>query len=75
MNNDDMELDTIDDLELVALIDDRSPLRDLGGEIRDSIEDSGYSSEEQVLALVEAIKQIADGEDYLLDVAALALSK
>lgn len=56
-----------------TLVDDRSPARDLGGEIVQVVADTGNTPEEQIDALVEAIKIIAEGQDGLLDRAAEGL--
>lgn len=50
-----------------TLIDDRSPARDLGGEIAGTLADTGSSTEEQIDALVEALLLITDGDLSLLD--------
>lgn len=50
--------------------EDRSPVKDIGGEIADIIGDLGYDDEEGILFLVQAIIILAAGDDTLLDKAA-----
>lgn len=57
-----------------TLVEDQSYLRDLGSELASSLEDTGYTPEQQVLALVEAIIKIADGDEDLLNLASVSLS-
>lgn len=62
-----------DDL-VTNLVETQSSVRDLGGEIRDTIADTGYTRQEQIAALVVAIKLVSDWDEGLLDLAVEALS-
>lgn len=57
-----------------TLVETQSAARDLGGEIAGTLEDTGYTPEERIDALVEAIKMVAEGENGLLDRAAERLA-
>lgn len=58
-----------DDL-VTDLVEVGGVIRDLGGELANAVADSGYSREEQIKGLIQAVVILADGEDDLLDMAA-----